>query len=92
MDLVKCKKIINKAAKEVEKNNKKITYNTIENEMKKIMEEELKLYIAYAKLAINTLRSSATPLTAKTLIEEIDVMPKIYPEKEALFNAKLLKE
>lgn len=85
MNKADCKKQLKKAYKQVIAQNKEITTKSIEEEMKKVMQEQMLEYIAYSKLAVSTLKNSANEvITLKHLLEEIDVLPKIYTKIKAI--------
>ena len=77
MNKADCKKQLKKAYKQVIAQNKEITTNSIEEEMKKVMQEQMLEYIAYSKLANEF-------ITLKHLLEEIDILPKIYTKIKAI--------
>ena len=85
MNKADCKKQLKKAYKQVIAQNKEITTKSIEEEMKKVMQEQMLEYIAYSKLAVSTLKNSANEvITLKHLLEEIDILPKIYTKIKAI--------
>lgn len=85
MNKADCKKQLKKVYKQVIAQNKEITTKSIEEEMKKVMQEQMLEYIAYSKLAVSTLKNSANEvITLKHLLEEIDVLPKIYTKIKAI--------
>lgn len=85
MNKADCKKQLKKAYKQVIAQNKEITTKSIEEEMKKVMQEQMLEYIAYSKLAVSTLKNSGNEvITLKHLLEEIDVLPKIYTKIKAI--------
>lgn len=90
MNKVECKKYLKKAFDSIKAQNKSITINNLENEMKNIINCEINLYIAYSKLALHTLLNSGTTITTKSLIEELEVIPKIYNEIDAIKKSEKL--
>lgn len=53
------------------------TYN-LSRCMKEKIKEEARLYIAYGKMATYILNNSGTSITAKDLVNEIDIIPGLY--------------
>lgn len=85
MNKADCKKQLKKAYKQVIVHNKEITTKSIEEEMKKVMQDQMSEYIAYSKLAVSTLKNSANEvITLKHLLEEIDILPMIYTKIKAI--------
>lgn len=46
--------------------------------MKEKIKEEARLYIAYGKMVTYILNNSGTSITAKDLVNEIDIIPGLY--------------
>ena len=91
MNKVECKKYLRKAYKKVMEHNKNITPKNIEDEMKKAMEEECIEYIAFAKIAVNNMQTSANDVIKKAdLVAEIDALTRIYTKYYAIEMAKNL--
>lgn len=86
-----CKKYLKRAYKQIIAHNKSITSENIENEMKKVMEEQVLEYIAYSKIAVHNMQKSANEIiTLKDLEGEIDVLPRIYTKIAAIKKAENL--
>lgn len=65
--------------------NKEITPDNMENEMIKEIKKQGSEYIAYSKIAVSNMLNSANSLiTLNDLLEEIDVLVKIYPHTPRL--------
>lgn len=62
----------------------------IEKEMQREIKTESDYYIAYGKMSLYTLLNSATTVTKKQLVAEIDVMRKLYGEAEIITKANKL--
>ena len=87
MNKQECKKYIKRAYKNLINSNKEITPDNIENEMIKEIKKQGSEYIAFSKLAVSNMLSSAnTTITLNDLLEEIDVLVKIYPQIPRLNN------
>ena len=75
-----CKKYLRRAYKNIINTNKSLTPENIEFEMKKEIKKQGLEYIAYSKIAVSNMLSSAnSTITLNDLLEEIDVLVKIYP-------------
>lgn len=80
-----CKKYIKRAYKNLINSNKEITPDNMEKEMIKEIKKQGSEYIAYSKIAVsNMLNSANSLLTLNDLLEEIDVLVKIYPHTPRL--------
>ena len=80
-----CKKYIKRAYKNLINSNKEITPDNMENEMIKEIKKQGSEYIAYSKIAVsNMLNSANSMITLNDLLEEIDVLVKIYPHTPRL--------
>lgn len=80
-----CKKYIKRAYKNLINSNKEITPDNMENEMIKEIKKQGSEYIAYSKIAVSNMLNSANSLiTLNDLLEEIDVLVKIYPHTPRL--------
>lgn len=91
MNKADCKKYLKRAYKQSIIHNKSITPKNIEEEIKNAMLEQSVEYIAYSKIAINNMENSANDvITLKDLLEEIDILPKIYTKIAAIDRAKNL--
>ena len=74
-----CKKYIKRAYKNLINSNKEITPDNMEKEMIKEIKKQGSEYIAYSKIAVSNMLNSANSLiTLNDLLEEIDVLVKIY--------------
>lgn len=81
MNKIECKKYLRRAYKSIVNSNKEITPENIENEMKKEIKKEALEYIEYSKMAVNNMLNSANSIiTLNDLLEEIDVLIKLYPQ------------
>ena len=89
MNKTECKKILKKAYKQAIAHNKNTTPSSIEEEMKNVLKEHGLEYIAYSKIAINNMQNSANDIiTLKDLLEEIDILPRIYTKRLAIEKSK----
>lgn len=80
-----CKKYIKRAYKNLINSNKEITPDNMEKEMIKEIKKQGSEYIAYSKIAVSNMLNSANSLiTLNDLLEEIDVLVKIYPQTPKL--------
>lgn len=80
-----CKKYIKRAYKNLINSNKEITPDNMEKEMIKEIKKQGSEYIAYSKIAVsNMLNSANSMITLNDLLEEIDVLVKIYPHTPRL--------
>lgn len=81
MNKIECKKYLRRAYKNIVNSNKEITPENIENEMKKEIKKQASEYIEYSKMAVNNMLNSANSIiTLNDLLEEIDVLIKLYPQ------------
>ena len=87
-----CKKYIKKAYSQLIRYNKSITEKHIEEEMKEVINEDMKEYIAYSKIAVNNMKNSCLfeEIKLKDLLGEIDILPKIYTKVAAIEKARKL--
>jgi len=90
MNKNECKKYINRACCRLLSQNKSMTSENLEIEMKKVINDEADVYIAYGKLAIHNLKKSATEITIRELLKQIDVIPKIYNQIDVIIKSKKL--
>ena len=80
-----CKKYIKRAYKNLINSNKEITPDNMEKEMIKEIKKQGSEYIAYSKITVSNMLNSANSLiTLNDLLEEIDVLVKIYPHTPKL--------
>ena len=85
MNKQECKKYIKRAYKNLINSNKEITPDNMEKEMIKEIKKQGSEYIAYSKIAVSNMLNSANSLiTLNDLLEEIDVLVKIYPHTPKL--------
>lgn len=91
MNKTECKKYLRKAYNQAVAHNKSITPKNIEDEMKRAIDEQGLEYIAYSKIAVDNMKTSANEvITIKDLINEIDVLPRIYTKLSAIKKAENL--
>lgn len=90
MNKNECKKYIKRAFNRMKIQSKSMTPENIAIEMKREIDNESEIYIAYAKLAMHNLNNSATEITAKQLAMQIDVVPQIYNPIDAIIKSKSL--
>lgn len=91
MNKSECKRYLKKAYKQVIAHNKSITPKNIEEEMKNVIKEQADEYISYSKIAVDTMQNSANDIiTLHDLLEEIDILPKIYTKVTAISMARNL--
>lgn len=88
MNKNECKKYLKKAFYTMLHQGKNMTENNLEIEMNKIIADEAKVYISYGKLAMHILTNSATEISAKQLIAQIDIIPKLFTKQQVLDKAK----
>lgn len=84
MNKGECKKYLKKSFDSIKAQNKSITMHNLEKLMKYQINNETKLYIAYSKIALYTLLNSGTSITLENLLKEVEIMPKIYNEIDAI--------
>lgn len=91
LNKTECKKYLRKAYKQAIAHNKSITPKNIEDEMKEVIKQQSEEYIAFAKIAVDNMQTSANGLiNIEDLMGEIDVLPRIYTKIEAIEKAKNL--
>jgi len=91
MNRSECEKYLRIAYKKLIAQNKSITTKNIETEMKNVIDEQAKEYIAYSKIAIYNMQNSANKIiTLNDLLEEIKILPSIYTPITAKERAKSL--
>lgn len=91
LNKTECKKYLRRAYKQMTEHNKSVTPKNIENEMKEVIKQQSEEYIAFAKIAVDNMRTSANGfISIEDLINEIDVLPRIYTKLEAIEKAKSL--
>ncbi len=89
MNRTKCKKYLTKAYTHTIAQNKSITPENIEMEMKKVIEQENLEYIAYSKIAVYDMQNSANEMiTLNDLLKEVDILPEVYTKMAAILRAK----
>ncbi len=91
MNKQECKKYVRRAYKRLIKLNKELNEGNIEHEMKKVLEDQIKEYIAYSKIAVRNMKNSGNiEITLKDILAQIDILPKIYPKYKAIDIANKL--
>lgn len=90
MNKSECKGYIKKAIRNILQGNKKITLKNLETEMNRVMEEKHLEYIAYAKIAVYTLQSSANNIIPQDIAKEIDSICGLYNRVEIIEKANEL--
>lgn len=88
MNKNECKKYIRKSYEKLINQSLTMNPENLANEMEKVIKNESRIYIAYAKLAMHHLNKSATDITAKQLLAQIDVISKIYDQTDILLKAE----
>ena len=87
MNKTECKKYLRKAFNNIKKQNKSITIENLEREMNKIIEIDSNIYIDYSKIALKNLLAAPNEITAQSLTEQIDIIQKIYTERQIILEA-----
>lgn len=87
MNKTECKKYLRKAFNNIKKQNKTITIENLEREMNKIIEIDSNIYIDYSKIALKNLLAAPNEITAQNLTEQIDIIQKIYTERQIILEA-----
>lgn len=87
MNKTECKKYLRKAFNNIKKQNKTITIENLEREMNKIIEIDSNIYIDYSKIALKNLLAAPNEITAQSLTEQIDIIQKIYTERQIILEA-----
>lgn len=90
MNKVECKKYIRRAYSQMALQSKSMTPENIAIEMERQINNESKVYIAYAKLAMHNLIKSASEINEKQLTSQIDVISKIYNKSDIVEKSKKL--
>ena len=91
MNKQECKKYVRRPYKRLIKLNKELNEGNIEHEMKKVLEEQIKEYIAYSKIAVRNMKNSGNiEITLKDILAQIDILPEIYPKYKAIDIANKL--
>lgn len=91
LNRAECKKYLRRAYKQTIAHNKSITPKNIEDEIKKVIKQQSEKYITFAKIAVDNMQKSANDhITIEDLMSEIDVLPRIYTETDAIEKAKNL--
>ena len=91
MNKYQCKKYIKKAYCNIKGQNKTLTIENLEKEIRREIEKEAGIYIDCAKIALNNLSHSANDISAKDLIGQVDVILKIYDERKMVLEANKLQ-
>lgn len=87
MNKTECKKYLRKAFNNIKKQNKSITIENLEREMNKIIEIDSNIYIDYSKIALKNLLVAPNEITVQSLTEQIDIIQKIYTERQIILEA-----
>lgn len=87
MNKTECKKYLRKAFNNIKKQNKSITIENLEREMNKIIEIDSNIYIDYSKIALKNLLAAPNEITVQSLTEQIDIIQKIYTERQIILEA-----
>lgn len=90
MNKTECKKYLRKAFNNIKKQNKSITIENLEIEMRKQINKDAETYVDCSKIALNNLLNSANDINTKDLIEQIDVVTQIYDERQLIIQASKL--
>ena len=91
MNKLECKRYIKIAYKNLINYNRNISISNIESEMKKVISEQMEEYIAYTKIAVRNMKNSGNlEISLKDILEEIDILLKIYTKDYAINEAKKL--
>lgn len=90
MNKSECKKYIKRSYSRMAFYSKTMTPKNIAIEMEREINQERKVYIAYAKVAMHNLNKSATEITAKQLTSEIDTITRLYNQLDVMTKAKAL--
>lgn len=91
MDKYQCKKYIKKAYCNIKEQNKTLTIENLEKEIRRQIEKDAGIYIDCAKIALNNLSHSANDISEKDLIGQVDVILKIYDERQIILKANKLQ-
>lgn len=90
MNKTECKKYLRKAFNNIKKQNKSITIENLENEMRKQINKESENYIDCSKIALNNLLNSANDIKVADLIGQVDIVTQIYDERQLIIQASKL--
>lgn len=90
MNKTELKKYIKRAYARMKYQSKAMTPENIAIEMDREIKNESKIYIAYAKVAIHDLNKSASDITAKQLVSEINCLAKIYNQQDVMRKSQTL--
>lgn len=91
MNKKECKKYVRRAYKRLIEVNKSLDEENIEQEMKNVLEEQMKEYIAYSKIAVRNMKNSGNlEIKLKDILAQIDILPQIYPKYKAIDIANKL--
>lgn len=90
MNKVECKKYIRRAYSQMALQSKSMTPENIAIEMERQINNESKVYIAYAKLAMHNLNKSASSITAKQLASEINCISKVHNQQDVMTKSQNL--
>ena len=90
MNKTECKKYLRRAFNNIKRQNKSITIENLEIEMRKQINKDAETYIDCGKIALNNLLNSANDISAADLSEQIDVVTQIYDERQLIIQASKL--
>ena len=85
-----CKRYIKKSLSNLIKSKKVINPENIGLEMDKEINDDKELYIAYAKVAVHNLCNSANNITINDVLEEVDIIPRLYSYVQVIHKANTL--
>ena len=88
MNKSECKKYIKRVFTKIQTED--ITLEDFVRQMEKEITEETSLYIDIAKIGINNLNNSANEITVKDLVAQVDVILKIYTNREIILKGSKL--
>lgn len=91
MNRQECKKYLRKAFKRLKMQKKSINPQNIAYELVDVSENQMMIYIAYSKIAVNNMINSGnTEICIEDLLAQIDILPEIYPIGKAIEVANKL--
>ena len=91
MNKQECKKYLRKAFKRLKMQKKSINPQNIAYELVDVSENQMMIYIAYSKIALNNMINSGNiEICINDLLAQIDILPEIYPIGKAIEVANKL--
>ena len=90
MNKNECKKYMKRAYARLLFYSKTMNPKNLAIEMEREIKNESKVYIAYAKLAMHNLNKSASDITAKQLVSEINYISKVYNQLDVMTKSQNL--